>query len=69
MLKRLQKQAGIKANPHSFRRAFAIELRKRGVDSLTVQYLGGWESLDMVERYSKAAKQEIALAEYVPLMG
>ena len=39
------------------------------MDSLTVQYLGGWESLDMVERYSKAAKQEIALAEYVPLMG
>jgi site-specific recombinase XerD len=67
MLKRLGKQSGIKANPHSFRRAFAIELRKRGTDSLTVQYLGGWESLAMVERYSRAAKQEIALAEYIPL--
>lgn len=48
---------------------FAIEPRERGVDSLTVHYLGGWESLEMVERYSKAAKQEIALAEYSPLMG
>ena len=69
MLQRLYRDTGIKANPHSFRRAFAIELRKRGIDSLTIQCLGGWESLDMVERYSKAAKQEIALAEYVPLMG
>ena len=67
MLVRLGKETGIKANPHSFRRFFAIELRKRGVDSQTIQYLGGWESLSMVERYSRAAKQEIALDEYVPL--
>lgn len=39
----------------------------RGVDSQTMQHLGGWESLAMVERYSRAAKQEVALAEYVPL--
>ena len=67
MLLRLGREVGIKANPHSFRRFFAIELRRRGVDSQTIQYLGGWESLAMVERYSKAAKAEIALAEYVPL--
>ena len=67
LLMRLGQETGIKANPHSFRRFFAIELRKRGVDSQTIQYLGGWESLSMVERYSRAAKQEVALAEYVPL--
>lgn len=67
MLQRLSQQTGIKANPHSFRRFFAIKLRKRGVDSQTIQYLGGWESLSMVERYSRAAKQEVALAEYIPL--
>jgi integrase/recombinase XerC/integrase/recombinase XerD len=67
MLKRLERETGIMCNPHSFRRFFAIELRKRGVDSQTIQYLGGWESLAMVERYSKAAKQEVALAEYIPL--
>jgi integrase/recombinase XerC/integrase/recombinase XerD len=67
MLLRLGRKTGITANPHSFRRFFAIELRKRGVDSQTIQYLGGWESLAMVERYSRAAKQEVALAEYVPL--
>lgn len=67
MLVRLGKETGIKCNAHSFRRFFAIELRKRGVDSQTIQYLGGWESLAMVERYSRAAKQEVALAEYVPL--
>ena len=66
-LDRLERRTGIKANPHSFRRYFAIELRRRGVDSLTIQYLGGWESLEMVERYSRAAKQELALAEYQPL--
>ena len=37
------------------------------MDSQTIQYLGGWESLAMVEWYSRAAKQEIALAEYEPL--
>ena len=67
MLVRLGRETGIKANPHSFRRFFAIELRKRGIDSLTIQYLGGWESLAMVERYSRAAKQEVALSEYLPL--
>jgi len=67
MLINLGRQHGIKANPHSFRRFFAVELRKRGIDSQTVQYLGGWESLAMVERYSRAAKQELALKEYVPL--
>jgi len=67
MLQRLEKRTGIKANPHSFRRFFAIDLRKRGVDSQTIQYLGGWDSLEMVERHSRAAKREIALAEYVPL--
>ena len=40
----------------------------RGVDSQTIQYLGGWESLAKVERYSRVAKQEVALAEYVPLL-
>ena len=67
MLQRLEKRTGIKANPHSFRRFFAIELRNWGVDSQTIQYLGGWDSLEMVGRYYRAAKREIALAEYVPL--
>lgn len=67
MLLKLARRTGIPVSAHAFRRFFAIELRKRGVDSQTIQYLGGWESLAMVERYSRAAKQEVALAEYVPL--
>jgi len=67
MLKRLGRETGIKCNPHSFRRFFATELRRRGVDTQTIQYLGGWESIEMVERYSRAAKEELALSEYVPL--
>ncbi len=67
MLRRLEHETGIKCNPHSFRRFFATELRRRGSDTQTIQYLGGWESIEMVARYSRAVQEEVALAEYVPL--
>jgi site-specific recombinase XerD len=44
----------IKANPHSFRRTFAIWLRDAGIDMLAIKDMGRWSSVAMVERYTKA---------------
>jgi len=54
MLKRLQRQTGLPCNPHTFRRTFACLLRKAGVDCLTIRDLGRWESVQMVERYTRS---------------
>ncbi len=64
MLKRLSKESGIKCNPHSFRRGFAIHNLKSGLSTRIVQSLGGWESIVMVERYSRSLSFEDALQVY-----
>jgi integrase len=38
--------------PHVLRNTFAGRLVMKGVDLLTVQELGGWKSLSMVQRYA-----------------
>ena len=68
MLRRLSKATGIVSNPHSFRRAWAIEGIKNGVSLLDVQVLGGWESLEMVKRYAREVNSEDAISRYKPLM-
>jgi len=50
MLKRLAKETGIKCNPHSFRRGFAVHQVKSDLSTRIVQALGGWENISMVER-------------------
>jgi integrase/recombinase XerC/integrase/recombinase XerD len=64
MLKRLSKETGIKCNPHSFRRGFAVYNLKSGLSTRIVQSLGGWESIIMVERYSRSLSFEDALQVY-----
>ena len=64
MLQRLSKESGIKCNPHSFRRGFAIHNIKSGLSTRIVQSLGGWESIVMVERYSRSLSFEDALQVY-----
>lgn len=54
MLRRLQEQTGLPCNPHTFRRTFAVLLRKQGVDCLVIRDLGRWESVSMVERYTRS---------------
>ncbi len=54
MLRRLEQETGLPCNPHTFRRTFACLLRKAGVDTLTIKDLGRWESVDMVERYTRS---------------
>ncbi|MFC1961914.1 tyrosine-type recombinase/integrase [Chloroflexota bacterium] len=64
MLRRLSAESGIKCNPHSFRRGFCVYLVKSGLSTRTVQALGGWEDITMVERYSKSFNFEDALDVY-----
>jgi len=61
MLRRLSAKTGLPCNPHTFRRTFASILSKRGVDSLHIMRLGRWESIQMVERYTRSVKFEDSL--------
>ncbi len=54
MLDELKQKTGIPCNPHTFRRTFACLLRKAGVDTMTIKDLGRWESLEMVQRYTRS---------------
>jgi integrase len=55
MLRRLAVRTGLPCNPHTFRRTFACLLRKQGLDCLTIKDLGRWESLEMVQRYTRSS--------------
>jgi site-specific recombinase XerD len=64
MLKRLKTESGITCNAHSFRRGFCVHQVKCGLSTRVVQALGGWESIAMVEKYSKSLNFDEALSLY-----
>jgi site-specific recombinase XerD len=64
MLYRLAEETGLICNPHTFRRTFASNLHRVGLDIEHIMRLGGWESLDMVLRYTRPVKFEDSLALY-----
>ena len=64
MLHRLALKTGHPCNPHTFRRTFASILAKRGVDSLHIMRLGRWQSISMVDRYTRSVKFEDSLKLY-----
>ncbi len=64
MLRELRSKTGLPCNPHTFRRSFASILAKRGIDSLHIMRLGRWESIQMVERYTRSVKFEDSLKHY-----
>jgi len=64
MLWRLEKKTGLPCNPHTFRRTFASNLHRSGLDVEHIMRLGGWESLDMVLRYTRSVKFEESLKLY-----
>ena len=64
MLKRLGKTTGMKCNPHSFRRGFAVHQVKSGLSNKVIQALGGWESPDMVSHYAASLTFDDALRIY-----
>ena len=69
MLDRLKQETGLPCNPHTFRRTFACLLRKAGVDTMTIKDLGRWESLEMVQRYTRSITFEDSLKFYKPPLG
>ena len=64
MLSKLEQNSGLKCNPHTFRRTFASNLHRAGMDIEHIMRLGGWESLDMVLRYTRSVKFEDSLKLY-----
>jgi len=64
MLRRLKVKTGLPCNPHTFRRTFACLLRKQGLDVLTIKDLGRWESLEMVQRYTRSISFQDSLKFY-----
>jgi site-specific recombinase XerD len=64
MLEQLRAKTGLPCNAHTFRRTFASVLAKRGIDSLHIMRLGRWESMAMVERYTRSVKFEDSLKLY-----
>jgi integrase/recombinase XerC/integrase/recombinase XerD len=64
MLRRLSELTGIKCNPHSFRRGFACMLHRKGLSTLDIMHLGGWEDLDMVLKYTRSITFEDCLKHY-----
>jgi integrase/recombinase XerD len=49
--------------PHMMRRAGAIAWRKKGGSVTSLMALGGWTDISMVQRYIRAAENEIAVEE------
>jgi len=68
ILRDLRAKTGLPCNPHTFRRTFASILAKRGVDSLHIMRLGRWESMAMVERYTRSVRFEDSLKMYSPIV-
>ena len=64
MLRRLEKRTGIACNPHVFRRTFACLLRQSGLDVLTIKDLGRWETVAMVEHYTRSIGFQDSLKFY-----
>jgi site-specific recombinase XerD len=68
MLERLSNKTGIAFTAHTFRRTFASILAKRGVDSLHIMRLGRWESMAMVEHYTRSVRFEDSMKFYTAIV-
>ena len=68
MLRKLEAKTGLHCNAHTSRRTFASILAKKGIDSLHIMRLGRWESIQMVERYTRSVKFEDSLKLYSPVV-
>jgi site-specific recombinase XerD len=64
MLKRLKAVTNIQCNAHAYRRVFCVHQIKSGLSTRVVQALGGWDTITMVEKYSKSLSFDDALILY-----
>ena len=64
LVKRIGSRAGVtNVHPHRFRRTFATDLYKRGMDILTISKLMGHANIDTTRRYITTADDQLQ-AEY-----
>jgi site-specific recombinase XerD len=63
MIKRRGRAIGLDLHPHVTRNGGAIDWKLRGGSTEGLMAIGGWESLEMVQHYVRAAEIELALAE------
>ena len=68
MLHVYSEKLNMPCNAHTFRRTFASNLHRKGVDVEHIMRLGGWETLDMVVRYTRSVKFEDSLKMYQEAM-
>jgi len=61
---KIRERDWVECNPHTFRRTFASNLHRAGLDVEHIMRLGGWESLDMVLKYTRSVKFEDSLKLY-----
>jgi site-specific recombinase XerD len=69
ILRRACNRAGIQVwYPHSFRRSWALNCLRNGMDIYALQLIGGWKSLQILMRYLKQTEDDlrIANARYSP---
>jgi site-specific recombinase XerD len=62
--RRLEKKAGFKTNPHTFRRGFASILRAMGVSKAIIQTIGHWKTGVMVDHYSESVSAKDVQQHY-----
>ena len=68
MLERLGRAAGIKCNAHAFRRTFACESVRNGLNLFYVQSLLGHSTLQMTRIYAEQVNSEDAIKAYKPIV-
>ena len=68
VLKRLGERTGIKCNAHAFRRTFATESVRNGLNVFYVQSLLGHSSLTMTRIYAEQVSSEDAIKAYKPIV-
>ena len=68
MFVRLGKETGIKCNAHAFRRTFACESVRNGLNLFYVQSLLGHSTLTMTRVYAEQVNSEDAIKAYKPIV-
>ncbi|MDA1129720.1 MAG: tyrosine-type recombinase/integrase [Chloroflexi bacterium] len=68
VLKRLEARTGIKCNAHAFRRTFACESVRNGLNVFYLQSLLGHSSLTMTRIYAEQVNSEDAIKAYKPIV-
>ncbi|MGH3579598.1 MAG: site-specific integrase [Mycobacterium sp.] len=62
MCQRVRLAAGVHFSPHVLRHTWATRLVDAGVQPVHLMQVGGWSSIDMVQRYYTANVDEILAA-------